>query len=228
MLPVNLTSRERFFHMLAHPELAYILLSLGTLGLIFELQNPHGVTGVAGSICLVLALISLNILPFNAGGLLLMALGVGLFFADVKLNTHGTLSLLGVLFLLIGSFMLFSPLEPFLRVSRAVIVSMIGLISAFFATVVWLGLNSQRALPAAGMETLVGESGQALTTLKPEGIVHVKGEEWSAVLAPGVSTLPRGSAITVKATKGIKLEVEPASTGEAALVQPRNRNSQRR
>jgi membrane-bound serine protease (ClpP class) len=210
LIHIALTLREKFFHMLAHPELAYILLSLGTLGLIFELQSPHGVSGPIGAICLVLALISLSILPFNAGGLLMMILAIGLFIADVKLNTHGILSLIGVTCLLFGSFMLFSPMEPFWRVSRLFIFAWVGLTAFAFGTIVYLGIKAQLKGASVGREILPGATGVAMTGLKPEGIVHVMGEEWSAHLAPGADSLHKGDRVRVISIDGLKLTVEPA------------------
>lgn len=197
--------REKFFHMLAHPELAYILLSLGTLGLVFELQNPSGFTGVPGAICLILALISLSILPFNVGGLMLMALGVGLFIADLKFSTHGGLSFAGVICLLLGSLTLFSPMEPFIRVSRPLIYSMVGMMSAFFGTLVYLGLRAQRAPAAVGGPIAAGTAGHAVTSLDPDGTVHVRGEEWTARSVGG--RVRKGGGIIVTSVKGLTLEV---------------------
>ncbi len=207
--PIDLSWRERILHVLAHPELAYILLTLGTLGLIFELQSPHGVTGIIGAVCLTLALISLSIIPFNVGALALMGLGVGLFFADIKFGTQGGLSALGIICLLIGSLMLFSPIEPFWHVSRKLILSMVGLMAAFFGTLVWLGVKAQQAKAATGRETLVGSAGEAITTMNPAGQVHVQGENWSAILVGGSRSIKKGRKIIVKAVKGLTLEVEP-------------------
>ncbi len=209
---VKLSWRERFLHVLAHPELAYILLSLGTLGLIFELQSPHGVTGVIGAICLILALISLSIIPFNTGGLLLMVLGVGLFLADLKLGTQGGLSLLGIISLLFGSLMLFSPIEPFWHVSRTVILTMVGIMACFFGTLVWLGLKAQRSRAASGSEILLGAEGETITAMNPAGQIHVQGENWSATLVGTTRSLKKGKRIVVKSADGLTLGVEPAAS----------------
>lgn len=214
VVPIDMGWRERFFHVLAHPEIAYILLTLGTLGLIFELQNPHGFTGAAGAVALILALISLSILPFNVGGLLLMALGVGLFFADMKFSTHGGLSIAGVICLLLGSLTLFSPMEPFMRVSRPLIYTMVALMSAFFGTIVVLGLRAQRAPAAMGSSALAGARGRAVTTLDPDGIVHVAGEEWSA-RAPG-GRVRKGAGVIVVKVNGLNLEVVAAEPDDPA------------
>lgn len=209
--------RERFFHMLAHPELAYILMTLGTLGLIFELQSPHGVTGIAGLVCLVLALISLSIIPFSAGGLALMALGVGLFIADLKLMTHGALSLAGLGCLLLGSLMLFSPIEPFWHVSRILIFGVTGMTAAFLASLVYLGVSAQHGAHRAGHVTLVGERGVALSDVAATGVVRVRGEEWSATVAEGAPRIRKGHGIIITGVNGLTVEVEPAGgAAEAA------------
>ncbi len=217
-IPMNW--RERLFHMLAHPELAYILLSLGTMGLIFELQSSGlGLAGFFGGVCLILALISLSIIPFNVGGLFLMAIGVGLFFADLKLQTHGGLSLLGVICLFFGSTMLFSPIEPFFQVSRPLIYSTVGMTAAFFGGLVWLGLKAQTLPPAMGSASLTGATGVAVSALDPDGIVHVKGEDWSATAE---SKIRKGDRVIVKSVKGLTLLVEGTPDGAAPSKRPRN------
>ncbi|MEK7764884.1 MAG: nodulation protein NfeD, partial [bacterium] len=203
--PVEMNFRERLFHLLAHPELAVILLSLGTLGLVFELQSPHGITGSLGAICLVLALISLSVLPFSAGGLALMVLGLGLLIAELYMGGHGAIAVIGVICLLLGSLMLFSPLEPFWHVSRVVVFTMTGLTAAFFALLIGLGLGAQRRAPATGSSAIIGARGAARTALDPEGIVNINGEEWTAVSAGG--RIRKGDRVQVTAAYGIKLEV---------------------
>jgi len=216
------TAREKFFHMLAHPELAYILMSIGTMGLIFELQSPGlGLAGFVGAVCLVLALISLSIIPFNAGGLALIALGIGLFIAELKVVTHGVLSAVGAVFLILGSLMLFSPLEPFWHVSKLVILVMAGMVTGFFVFLAWLGLRAQLSKVASGRESLIGLEGVVVTALEPEGIVHVEGEDWTAVSPAG--RLKKGTKVVVKKADGIKLEVEPSVTGEGGSDRPRPR-----
>lgn len=221
-IPIELSFREKFFHMLAHPELAYILLSLGTLGLIYEIQSPGiGLAGFFGGICLILALISLSVLPFSVGGLLMMALGVGLFFADIKLGTHGALSVLGVACLLLGSLMLFAPLEPFWRLSRGVIYTMVVIMSTFFGIMVYLGIRSQFSPSATGAGTLIGARGTVVITLNPEGIIHVQGEEWSARPVPGVSKIRKDTDVVIRSRNGLVLVVEPVETGNAVAGLPR-------
>lgn len=221
VIEIPMNWRERLFHMLAHPELAYILLSLGTMGLIFELQSSGlGLAGFFGGVCLILALISLSIIPFNVGGLLLMAIGVGLFFADLKLQTHGGLSLLGVICLFFGSTMLFSPIEPFFRVSRPLIYSTVGCTAAFFGALVYLGLKAQASPAATGPASLAGAPGVAVSALDPDGIVHVKGEDWSATAEARVR---KGDPVIVKSVKGLTLLVEGTSEGAPRAKRPATR-----
>ncbi len=211
VVDVGMGLREKFFHILANPELAYILLTLGTLGLIFELQNPHGITGILGAVFLIMALISLSILPFSVGGLLLMALGVGLFVAELKLQTHGGLAIAGAICLLLGSLMLFGPVEPFWHVSHALIYAMVILISSVFVLLIGLGLGALRRPASVGRESMIGAKGVALTELAPGGQVHLQGEDWTAVLAEGAAPIRRGDKVIVKSVQGLTLEVEPAA-----------------
>jgi len=219
VVPIEITSREKFFHMLAHPEIAYILLMLGTVGLIFEFQSGLGIGAVLGTVCLVLGMISLSILPFSVGGLLIILLGLGLMIAELKFATHGVLTAAGIACLLFGSIMLFSPLEPFWKVSRVVIFSTVGMLAVIFAFIAMLGLSVQRRPHASGKEMLPGTRGEAVTALHPAGIVHVAGEEWSAVAA-GNGRINKGEGIIVKSVEGLKLVVEPA---EAPASWPSNK-----
>jgi len=220
VVPIEITTRERFFHTIAHPEIAYILLMLGTVGLIFEFQSGLGIGAVLGTICLVLGMISLSILPFNVGGLLIILLGLGLMIAELKFATHGILTAAGIACLLFGSIMLFSPLEPFWKVSRVVIFSTVGMMAVVFAGITLLGIAAQRAPKASGMETLPGMHGNTVTDLDPSGIVRVAGEEWSALVAEGAHKIRKGEGIIVKSVEGLKLVVEPA---EASATWPSNK-----
>ena len=156
----------------------------------------------------------------------MMALGVGLFFADMKLGTHGGLSVLGVVCLLLGSLMLFSPLEPFWHISRGVIYTMVIIMSSFFGIMVWLGVRAQFSPSATGAGTLIGERGTVVITLKPEGIVHAQGEEWSAHSMGGVETIRKGTDVIIKARKGLILEVEPIETGGTLAAYPEPKDGQ--
>jgi membrane-bound serine protease (ClpP class) len=216
------SAREKFFHMLAHPELAYVFMTLGTMGLIFELQSPGlGLAGFVGVVCLVLALISLSIIPFSAGGLALIALGIGLFIAELKVVTHGVLSAIGAVCLVLGSLMLFSPLEPFWHVSKLVILVMTGMVTGFFVFLAWLGVRAQMARVASGRESLIGHEGVVVTAMEPEGIIHVDGEDWTAASPAG--RLKKGTRVVVTRADGIKLVVEPSGTGEGGSDRPRPR-----
>jgi len=211
---VDMGKRERFFHVLANPEIAYILLTLGTVGLIFEFQSGFGIGGVLGAICLVLGMISLSILPFSVGGLLIILLGIGLMIAELKFATHGILTIVGIACLLLGSIMLFSPIEPFWKVSRVLIVSTVGMLAGFFILVAWLGIKSQRAPKVSGQEILPGAHGEAVTALDPSGIVRVLGEDWSATVMPGAKRIGKGERIIIRSIEGLKLAVEPAEPRE--------------
>ena len=128
-----------------------------------------------------------------------------------KFATHGGLSFAGVLCLLLGSLTLFSPMEPFMQVSRPLIYTMVAMMSAFFGGIVWIGLSSQRTPSAMGSAALAGAAGHAVTALTPAGIVRVRGEEWSARSTAG--PIRKGTAVVVTSVKGLKLDVvatEPA------------------
>jgi len=215
VVPVVITMRERLFHAIANPEIAYILLMLGTVGLIFEFQSSTlGISGLLGVVCLVLGMISLSVLPFNLGGLIFILLGIGLMIAELKFATHGVLTICGAACLLLGSLMLFSPLEPFFQVSRLLIFSTVGMMAAFFVLVAYLGIQAQRAPKKSGKEILPGATGEAMTALSPSGIVHILGEDWSATVAHGAKSVRKGEVVVVKSVEGLRLVVEPAEPRE--------------
>lgn len=175
---------------LADPNITYLLLGLGWLGLLFELMHPGAVLpGVVGAICLVLSLYGLSVLPVNYAGLALIFLAVIFFILEIKLPSYGMLTVAGVLSLVIGSLMLFKTPEPALRVS----VELIAIVAAFTLLVVGflvtMALRARREPVRSGAEGMLHELGTAMSPLNPRGKVFVHGEIWDAIadepVAPG-------------------------------------------
>jgi membrane-bound serine protease (ClpP class) len=156
---------ERLLDVLSDPNIAYILMLLGMYGLIFELYNPGAILpGVVGGICLILAFYSMHTLPINYAGLALILFSVVLFIADIKVASHGLLSVGGVISLILGSMMLIrseSALE-FVQLSFSVILTCAALSLLFFMFLVGLGVRALRSKPTTGQEGLVGEVGEAM------------------------------------------------------------------
>ena len=147
---------EKLLNIISDPDIAYILLMLGLLGLLFELFNPGIIfPGIIGFISLVLAFYALNTLPVNYAGLALIVFGVILLLLEIKVVSHGMLAIGGIAALLTGSLMLIRPgsgLE-LMRISRILIISTVAITSGFFLFVIGMGLKAQRRKPVTGMES---------------------------------------------------------------------------
>ncbi|MFQ6132837.1 MAG: nodulation protein NfeD [Armatimonadota bacterium] len=188
---------------LAHPNLAYILLLVGIYGLIFELRNPgFGGSGIVGAICLVLGLYSLSVLDFYWAGLLLILMGVGFFVAEIKVPSHGLLTVGGAAALFFGSIMLFPKQQ--MSVSLPLIVGMTALTTVFFLACITAGLASQRRKVVTGTEGLVGLHGIVRRAVDPEGQVFVDGALWRA---RAEEPLEAGTVVEVEAAEGLLLTV---------------------
>lgn len=198
--------RERFLAVLSNPNIAYLLMMIGLIGLYFELSNPGALfPGVIGGICLILALFALRTLPVNYAGVLLILLGVILFIAEIKVTSYGLLSVGGVVSIALGSIMLFESPIPALRVSLSVILPTILFTAVLFVFVAGAALKAQMAKPATGTEGLIGEIGNARTRLSPEGKVFVHGELWDAYTE---GTIEEDCKIRVLQAKSLRLKVE--------------------
>lgn len=198
--------RQRFLATLSNPNLAYILMMIGMVGLYFELAHPGAIfPGVIGGISLILAFFAFRTLPVNYAGVLLIILGVFLFIAEIKIASYGLLTIGGLISLAIGSIMLFDSPAPFLRASFSVIIPTVLATAAFFIFVVAAALKAQLARPTTGAEGLVGEIGVAKTRLAPEGKVFVHGEWWNAYADEGIEPEEK---VRVLKNEGLKLKVE--------------------
>jgi membrane-bound serine protease (ClpP class) len=200
--------RFRVLDIISNPNIAYILLILGFYGLFFELSNPGTILpGVVGGICIILAFYALRTLPINAAGLALIVLALILFVAEVKVTSHGLLTVGGVVSMLFGSLMLIESPLPFLRISWVVIVSTVVLTVLFFLFAVTMGVRAQRRKPTTGREGLIGMVGTAHTDLTPRGVVILHGEYWQAECDEPVA---HGEAVRVTSVDGLVCQVTRA------------------
>jgi membrane-bound serine protease (ClpP class) len=178
--PVPMSFRQRFLLTISNPNLAYILLMIGLLGLYFEFAHPGAILpGVLGGICLLLAVFSFQILPINYVGLMLIILAIILFILEVKVHSYGMLSLGGITAMIIGSLMLINA-PPELRPSLRVIIPVALGISLILIFLVYLVVRAHARRAFTGREGMVGEVGKAQTDLAPSGKVFVHGEIWEA------------------------------------------------
>jgi membrane-bound serine protease (ClpP class) len=195
-------------NVLSDPNIAYIFFLLGLYGLIFELYNPGSVLpGVVGVISIILAFYSLHTLPVNYAGVALIIFGVILFLLEIKITSYGLLTAGGIISLLLGSVMLInseSSLE-FVSLSWSVIIPAVLCTAAFFLFAVGMGIRAQRKKPVTGVEGIIGETGEAVTSLAPIGQVKVHGEIWSA---EGDGTpIDAGTRVVVVSIAGLRLTV---------------------
>lgn len=207
IVPIEMSLRQRVLSTIAHPEIAYILLSLGTLGLTIELWSPGAIfPGVAGALCLLLAFFALQVLPFNLVGLLLMLLGLVLFALEIKVTSYGMLTIGGLVSLTIGSMMLMDSSAPELQISLGVILPVVLSFGAIAAFLVRLVIQAQRSQATTGNEGMIGEIGKALTAIGPsaEGQVQTHGEIWQARAAEAIAA---GERIRVTRVDGLTLTV---------------------
>jgi membrane-bound serine protease (ClpP class) len=206
--------RERLLAILVNPNIAYLLFLAGILGIFFELSNPGVILpGVIGGISLILALFAFQSLPVNYAGVMLILLAVVLFVAEIKVPSHGALTIGGVLSLLLGSLMLFRTRGGTMNVSLGVIVPALFLTVGFFVLAVTLAIRAQKRRPVTGAEGMIGEIGSVFDDLTPEGRVLIRGEYWRAT-AP--RPLRAGTKVRVVSVKGLDLEVTAVEGGETA------------
>jgi membrane-bound serine protease (ClpP class) len=206
---LDMTLSEKVLDKISDPNIAYVLLLLGFYGILFELYNPGAILpGIVGGICLILAFYSMHTLPINYAGLALMVFAVILFLLEIKVTSYGALTIGGVVSLLLGSLMLFrgeSGLE-FISVSWSVILPSVLVSALFFLFVIGLGIRAQGAKPVTGIEGLVGDIGESLDALNPNGPIWVHGEIWQAESVHG--KVDKGEKVRVVGITNLKLQVE--------------------
>jgi membrane-bound serine protease (ClpP class) len=206
---IEIGFRDRVLNVITDPNVAYVLMMLGMLGLFFELSNPGVILpGVVGGISLILAFFAFQSLPINYAGLLLILFGIVLMIAEIKVVSHGVLAIGGIVSMGLGSLMLFDAPEVGFRVSWWVILPTVGATAGVFLFVVAAGLRALTARSAVGAPALVGQTGVARGALSPEGQVLVQGELWRAV-ARG-APVEEGSRVRVIDVQGLTLTVEKA------------------
>jgi membrane-bound serine protease (ClpP class) len=207
--PIEVRFRDRFLALITDPNVAYILMMVGMLGIFFELQNPGVVLpGVIGGISLILAFFAFQSLPINWAGVLLILFGVALLIAEIKVVSHGVLTAGGVVAMVLGSFMLYEAPEVGFRVSWTVILPTVGATAGLVVWAVSAGVRAMMKSPVTGASGMIGRVVVARSALGPEGQVQVDGEIWRAV-SEG-EAIPAGEKVRVTAVDGLTLKVSRA------------------
>ena len=199
--------RYKILNFVSDPSVAYMLMLLGFYGLFFELTNPGAIfPGVAGAICLILAFYSFQTLPVNYAGLLLIILGLVLFVLEVKVLSHGVLTIGGIISMVMGSLMLFESSEPMFKLSLYLILPVVIFTAMFFTATFSLAYKAYRRTPVTGSEGLVGQEGRAASDITRDGgTVKVRGEIWSAY---SDEIIKKGEAISVVSVSGLTIKVK--------------------
>ncbi|MCP4705487.1 MAG: nodulation protein NfeD [candidate division Zixibacteria bacterium] len=209
-IPIKKTFIQSFLDIITSPNIAFILFSLGGLGLVLELYNPGSILpGVVGGICIILAFYSFRTLPINYAGLLLIIFAIILFILEVKIASHGLLAIGGVVSVIIGGMMLIDTVDPSLQVSKTVIFTVALLLAGFIVGVGILAYKARVSKPTTGVEGLIGETGtvkENIDSTDKSGYVFVAGELWEAT---SDASIDEGTEIIVLAVDGMKIKVKP-------------------
>ena len=201
--------REKVLITISNPNIAFILFLLGLAGLYFEFSSPGVVLpGIIGAISLILAFFAFQTLPVNYAGILLILLAVALFIAEIKVVSHGVLTMGGVVSLALGSIMLFESPDPALRVSWSVLVPTVAIVSLFSAGVISIAVRAQMRRVATGSEGMIGVLGEAASAVHEKGKVLIRGEYWNAF---SKAPIEKGKKVQVVDVKGLNIEVEERS-----------------
>ena len=203
---IDMGFRYNVLNALSNPNIAYILMMLGLLGLYFEMAHPGVIfPGVIGGICLILSFFAFQTLPINYAGILLILLAIILFIAEVKVTSFGLLTIGGIISMFLGSLMLFESPLPYLRVSWSVLIPVVLATSALFILSAALAFKAYLSKPSTGMEGLIGEIGMAKTEISNNGKVFIHGEYWDAY---SNNVVPEGERVRVIGVEKLRLNVE--------------------
>ena len=197
---------EGFLHAISNPNIAYILLSIGTIGIIAEIYHPGAFfPGITGAISLLLAFYALDVLDATLGGILLLLLSFGLFIGEALTATFGLFTAGGIVALVLGSLILFPGGGPLFQIDPWLIATVVILVAAFFAFVIQRVIRVHRRQAFSGKEELVGKTAVVKVALEPEGMVLFKGELWTAVSEKG--RVKPGEEVIITRVEGLKLYV---------------------
>jgi membrane-bound serine protease (ClpP class) len=200
-------TRLELLKILSDPNIAYLLMSLGTIGIMAELYSPGAILpGIIGAISLILAFYSLQSLPVNYAGVLLVILGVVFLLLEISVTSYGLLALGGLAAMTLGGLLLIKSDAPFLQVSLFFLLPTVMTIGGLIGIIAWTAFKSNRGRPVTGVEGMIGSIGIAKTDLNPRGQITVQGEIWEAV---SQTPIRKGEAAEVMAVEGLTVTVAP-------------------
>ena len=196
VITFDMNWRQQALDILSDPNILYILFLIGISGISLELYNPGAILpGVVGGICIILFLYSVQTIPVNIAGLLLIIFAAVLFLLEIKITSYGLLTIGGIVSLVLGSLMLVDSPLPFLQISWKVIVGATITITVFFAVAIGFAIRTYRKKPTTGREGLIGEEGVVIEDLNPSGQIQIHGEIWKAIAEEKIK---KGQQVVVK------------------------------
>jgi len=205
----EMSFKQKLINALADPNIAYLLMMAGLLGLYMEFAHPGVIfPGVAGAICLIIALTAFQVLPINYAGLGLVVLGIALLVGEAFAPSFGVLGVGGIISLTLGSLFLFDTEGSGLIVDRSIIFTAVATLGAFVLAVSYLVFRSQKSKPTLGMDGLIGETGEVKVKLTPTGKIFVHGEYWNAQADREIDV---GEKVEVVGYDGMSLKVQRTS-----------------
>lgn len=202
-----MSTRLELLKTLSDPNIAYLLMSIGTIGVMAELYSPGAILpGIIGAISLILAFYSLQSLPVNYAGALLVILGVVFLLLEISVTSYGLLALGGLTAMTLGGLFLIKSDAPFMQVSLSFLLPTVMAIGALAGVAAWMAVKNARGRPITGVEGMIGSIGIAKTDLTPRGQISLHGEIWEAI---SQCPIRQGEAVVVKSIEGLTLSVAP-------------------
>ncbi|NGZ03438.1 MAG: serine protease [Nitrospira sp. WS238] len=200
-------TRLELLKALSDPNIAYLLMSIGTIGIMAELYSPGAILpGIIGAISLILAFYSLQSLPVNYAGALLVILGGVFLLLEISVTSYGLLALGGLTAMTLGGLFLIKSDAPFMQISLSFLLPTVMAVGALAGIVAWVAVKGARGKPITGAEGMIGTIGIAMTDLNLHGQIAVQGEIWEAV---SQTPIRQGEAVEVMSIEGLTLNVAP-------------------
>jgi membrane-bound serine protease (ClpP class) len=201
-------TRLELLKALSDPNIAYLLMSIGTIGIMAELYSPGAILpGIIGAISLILAFYSLQSLPVNYAGALLVILGVVFLLLEISVTSYGLLALGGLAAMTLGGLLLIKSDAPFMQVSLSFLLPTVITVGALVGTIIWMAAKGGRRGPVTGVEGMIGSIGIAKTDLNPRGQIALHGEIWEAI---SQTPIRQGEAAEVTSVEGLTVKVAPS------------------